>query len=338
MLSRLILFLGSLCTGAALIAADPKPEPKSADGAAAQAAATVAALVKVSMKALPNARTSAFLGAEREGSGIVIDALGHVLTIGYIVLEADAIEITTAAGRVVPAALAGYDQATGFALLRPTLPLEAQPIPLGESAAVEESDPVLVLPFGGREAASLAFVVSRREFAASWEYLLDSAIFVTPPTTRFAGSALIDREGRLVGVGSLFVRDAAQIEHPVPGNMFVPIDLLKPILAELIAKGRAPGPARPWLGLTTDEIRGHVVVARVSPEGPADAAGLKSGDIIVGVGDAEVTSQAEFYRKVWARGSAGIDVPLKVLQGVAVKDLKLRSVDRLDYLRKKPAY
>ena len=140
-----------------------------------------------------------------------------------------------------------------------------------------------------------------------------------------------------MGVGSLLVRDSAQTETPVPGNMFVPIDLVKPILSDMIATGRA-GPAHPWLGLSTDEVSGHLVVVRVSPEGPAEAAGIRGGDIVVGVGNDEVKTQADFYRKVWSLGSAGVEVPLKVLQGVAVKDFKLRSVARADYLRKKPTY
>lgn len=299
---------------------------------------TLAAVVQVRMKALPDSRTASFLGAEREGSGVVIDDRGHVLTIGYIVIEADSIDLVTADGRTVPATLAGYDHATGLGLLRPALPLKLKPVPLGNSASVAERDPVMVLPYGGREAASLAFVVSRREFSANWEYLLDSAIYTTPPSPRWSGAALIDREGKLVGVGHLLVRDAALTESPVPGNLFVPIDLLKPILADLIAKGRTRGPARPWLGLATDEVRGHLLVSRVSPEGPAAQAGLRDGDIIVGVAGEQVKSLAEFYRKVWGQGGAGVEIPLQVLQGVAVKDLRLRSMDRTDYLRRKPSY
>lgn len=319
---------------AGLLFATARSNDESADG---QADEMLAAVVKVRMKAVPDARTSHYLGAEREGSGIVIDDKGHVLTIGYIVLEADSIEITTADGRSVPAALVGYDHDTGFAVLHASLPLGAKPIALGDSSSVEERDPVMVLPYGGREAVSLAFVVSRREFSANWEYLLDSAIFITPPSPHWAGSALIDRRGRLVGVGSLLVRDSARTETPVPGNMFVPTDLVKPILTELIATGHA-GPPHPWLGLSTGEVGGHLLVMRVSPEGPAEAAGMRSGDIVVGVGSDVVNTQADFYRKVWSLGHAGVEVPLKVLQGAAVKDLKLRSIARADYLRKKPTF
>jgi S1-C subfamily serine protease len=194
------------------------------------------------------------------------------------------------------------------------------------------------VPYGGREAARLAFVVSRRGFTGSWEYLLDSAIYTTPPAEEWSGAALIDKNGELVGVGSLLVRDAGGGEDEVPGNVFVPVDLLKPILEGMLAAGRAPGPARPWLGLTTEEIQGRLFVARVATDGPAAQAGIRRGDIVLAVGEEPVATQADLYRKVWAVGAAGVDVPLKVLQGASVQRLAVHSVDRMDYLRRKPAY
>src|SRR5215470_12683873 len=243
----------------------------------------LAAVVRIKMTAIPNARSNTTLGATREGTGVVIDERGHVVTIGYIVIEADSIEITTQDDRTVPATLVGYDHASGLGLLRPTTPLGVKPMPMGQAADVAQREPVMVLPAGGRDAASLAYVVAKRKFTASWEYLLETAIFTSPPTMQWAGAALVSREGKLVGIGSLLVRetlDGAQ----APGNMFVPIDLLKPILADLIEKGRRSGPARPWLGLATEELHAHLLVTRVSPEGPADKAGIRNGDIVVGVG------------------------------------------------------
>jgi serine protease Do len=297
----------------------------------------LAAVVRIRMKAIANARSSATLGATREGTGIVIDERGHIVTIGYLVIEADSIEITTQDERTFPATLVGYDHASGLALLRPGSPPGVKPMPMGRAADVAQREPVMVLPAGGREAASLAYVVDKRKFAASWEYLLDTAIFTSPPTFQWAGAALVSREGRLVGVGSLFVRETVDGSQE-PGNMFVPIDLLKPILADLIEKGRRSGPARPWLGLATEELHGHLLVTRVSPDGPADRAGIKNGDIVVGVGTDPVKSHEELYRKVWGLGAAGVDVPLKVLQGIDMRDLKVRSIDRFQYFREKPVY
>lgn len=329
------LFLCVALAAVPLQAQTPQPKPKPVSEK--QAEEVFGSVVRVKARALPDARSNATLGSLREGSGVIIDDRGYVLTIGYLVIEADAIEITTAQGKTSPATLAGYDHATGFGLLRAALPLGAKPIDLGASAQLVLREPVLVVPHGGSELLNLAYVVSTREFTGSWEYLLDSAIFVSPPTFAWAGSALVSREGKLVGIGSLLVRDSEEAGTPLPGNMFVPIDLLKPILADLIEKGRVSGPPRPWLGMATEELQGRLFVTRVSPEGPADQAGMQRGDIVVGVGADAVNTQAGLYRKLWSLGPAGTEVPLKVLQGASVREIKLRSIDRTEYFRVKPA-
>ena len=323
-------------------AQEPKEKPQSQKSQQAQgqgeAEEMLGAVVRVKMKAIPGARSNRNLGESREGTGVVIDDRGHVVTIGYIVIEADSIEITTQDDRTVPATLVGYDHASGFGLLRSGAPLGVKPMPLGQAADLALREPVMVLPAGGREMASLAYVISKRKFAASWEYLLESAIFTAPATHQWAGAALVSREGKLVGIGSLLVRESIEGGSQVPGNMFVPIDLLRPILPDLIAKGRRKEPPRPWMGMATEELHGHLFVTRVSPEGPADKAGIKNGDIVVGGGGDPVTNHEELYSKVWGLGAAGIDVPLKILQGVAVRELKLRSIDRFQYFKEKPTY
>jgi S1-C subfamily serine protease len=297
----------------------------------------LSAVVQVKAKILPNARSLAALGAQRQGSGVLVRE-GYVLTIGYLVIEAEAIEVAGADGKVVPATLAAYDHASGFGLLRLIGSLAGKPLPLGDSAALAEREPAMIASYGGREAVSLAYVVSRRPFSGSWEYQLDSAIYTYPPVENWSGAALIGAKGELLGIGSLIVGDAGGPGTQSPGNLFVPIDLLKPILEDLIAKGRAPGPVRPWLGLNAEELRGRVFVVRVSPEGPAERAGLRSGDLVIGVGGEEVASLADFYRKVWGRGEAGVEVPLRVLQGMQVKEVTVRSIDRLQYFRQKSSY
>ena len=311
--------------------------PSPAQDAKKEADDLLSAVVRVRSKILPNARSTATLGSSREGSGVLIRE-GLVLTIGYLVIEAESVEVANDEGRTVPATLAGYDHASGFGLLKLVLPFGGTPLPLGDSAALGKGDQVMIASFGGRESASLAHVVSRRQFSGGWEYLLDSAIFTYPPVMNWSGAALIGPKGELLGMGSLIVPDAARPGTQSPGNMFVPIDLLKPILGDLLANGRAAGPVRPWLGMNTEELRGRVFVARVSPEGPADRAGVRDGDIVMGVGGEDVTSLAEFYRKVWSRGAAGAEIPLKVLQGTQVKEFRLRSIDRLEYFRARPNY
>ena len=304
------------------------------DKAKVDGAETLSAVVRVKARILPNARSAESLGTAREGNGVLIRE-NLVLTIGYLVIEAEGIEVISGDGKAVPATLAGYDHSSGFGLLRLVAPIDARPLPLGNPGELAERDPVMVAAYGGREGVSLAYVVSRRAFSGSWEYLLDSAIFTYPPVMNWSGAALIGAKGDLLGIGSLIVADAMSPGTQSPGNMFVPVDLLKPILNELIEKGRA-GPARPWLGLSTEELRGRLFVSRVSPDGPAARAGLQRGDIVVGVGTDDVASLADFYRKVWARGIAGVEVPLRVLQGTQLKEVGVRSIDRVDYFRVKP--
>jgi S1-C subfamily serine protease len=232
----------------------------------------VSAVVRVNTHITPDGRTVQGLGREREGSGILIDGDGLILTIGYLMVEAYAAEVIDNNGRTVPANIVGYDHETGFGLLRTIEPLKLKPMPLVKSAEIREGDPVLIASFGGPAMVAGAYVVAKREFAGSWEYLLDEALFTAPPHPAWSGAALINREGKLVGVGSLIVGDARGGGDKAPGNMFVPIDRLPPILGDLISAGRAAGPGRPWLGLNTEELRGRLFVSRVTPGGPAEKA------------------------------------------------------------------
>jgi S1-C subfamily serine protease len=190
----------------------------------------------------------------------------------------------------------------------------------------------------GDDGVAFAYVVSKRAFSGNWEYALDQALYTSPPTSNWSGAALIDRNGKLLGVGSLIVRDATNEDPRVPGNMFVPIDLLKPILADLVAQGRRAGPARPWLGVSADEVQGRLVVTRVSSDGPADRAGVKVGDIILSVAGERVRTQQEFYQRVWSRGGAGVEIPVKLLQGVDVSDVGIASIDRTEYFKPRTTY
>jgi serine protease Do len=296
------------------------------------------AVVRIKTHINPEGRTVEGLGREREGSGVLIDSDGLVLTIGYLMVEAYAAEVVTNEGRTVPASVVGYDHESGFGLLRTLEPLKLKPMALGKSSEVKERDPVLVASFGGAAMVAPAYVVAKREFAGSWEYMLDDALFTSPPHPAWSGAALINREGKLVGIGSLIVGDAAGGGEKTPGNMFVPIDRLPPILADLIASGRIPGPGRPWLGLNAEELRGRLFVSRVTPGGPADKAGVKRGDVIVGIKGEPPKNLADFYRKVWAQGNAGVSVPLEVLQDSEVRRVEIKSINRLDHLKLKSTF
>jgi len=328
----LVLLAGSLPAAGAERAQTGAPADPSAQ------ARTMDALSVVLLRATApkDARSSSTLGVERSGSGIVIDDTGLILTIGYLIVEADGIEIVPADGKAIPATVVGYDHATGFGLVRATLPLSIKPIEFGDSAALPERDPVLIAGFDG---VAPAYVVSKRPFAGFWEYLLDSAIFTAPATVNWSGAALIGRDGKLYGVGSLVVTDAIKPQTYSPGNMFVPIDLLKPILGDLIGSGKVGGPARPWLGVNTQEMQGgHLVVTRITQDSPAHKSGLKVGDIIVRLGGQPIAGQVDFYRKLWGVGPAGTQIPLSVLQGAEVRDVTVESIDRAQHLRVRTIY
>jgi S1-C subfamily serine protease len=297
----------------------------------------LSAVVHIKTSINPDGRSVANLGRSRDGTGIVIDNDGLILTIGYLMVEAQSAEVVASDGRAVPANVVGYDHESGFGLLRAIMPLKVHPLPLGHSAALKEKDPVVIVGYGGRGRVARAEVVSRRAFAGSWEYLLDDAIYTWPPYPDWSGAALIDRAGKLVGVGSLILKDASG-QGDGPGNMFVPIDRLTPILADLIADGRAAGPGRPWLGVITQELGGRLVVGAVAPGGPAEKAGLRHGDIIESVGSAAPKDMEDFYRKIYAQGAAGVTVPLDVRRAEESRHFEVKSMNRLDHLRLKSTY
>jgi S1-C subfamily serine protease len=276
----------------------------------------------------PGARTAPVLGTHREGNGVVIGEDGLILTIGYLVLEAEKVAVVTHDGREVPAAVIAYDANSGLGLLRAQPQLALRPMPLGDSASLAEQDPVLVVTQGGVENMLAALVISRRTFAGYWEYMLDEAIFTTPPHPNFAGAALIDRDFRLVGIGSLFLQDTSNRELSIPGNMFVPINHLKPVMAALLKTGRPDERPRPWLGVNLAEQFGRVIVTRITQDGPASQAGLHVGDIILEVSGKKVESMEHFYRSLWGLGTAGIKVQLKLVQGNSVTLLSVTTRDR----------
>ncbi|UCE32472.1 MAG: serine protease [Burkholderiales bacterium] len=291
-----------------------------------------ASLVRVEASIPHDATTAGVLGRERMGSGVIIGP-DVVLTIGYLVLEADDIQILTPRGRRIPASVAGYDHATGFGLVRTVLPLQSAPLELGDSDIIDERSKVFTI--GQSEAGTTELVVvSRKPFSGSWEYLLERPIYTFPPVNNWSGSALLDTQGRLVGIGSLIVRDAATDRAGVPGNLFVPVNLLKPILTELLDRGQRSGPAQPWLGISTESVRGNLMVTRVAKGGPAEGAGIGPGDIVIGVGEVPVSDQADFYRRVWELGPAGTAIPIRLLQQGTLRTVVVQSVDRADYLRK----
>ncbi|NWG03089.1 MAG: serine protease [Syntrophaceae bacterium] len=294
------------------------------------------AVVKIRSVIPKEAHTADTLGTEREGSGVVIDSEGLILTIGYLIVEAETIEVTGIDGKTIRASFVGYDYNTGFGLLRTEKPLDVTPLKLGQSSSVKVGDPVLIAGYGGKDEAAAGRVISRKEFAGYWEYLLDEAIFTAPAYTNFGGAALINPDGHLLGIGSLFSQLTLPGLGSIPCNIFVPIDLLPPILSDLKTAGRSRKAPRPWLGINAEEAHGRIFITKITSGGPAEKAGLVIGDLILTVKGKPVEGLADFYRKIWEVGNAGADVPLRFLRGIQIREITIRSADRYQFLMLKP--
>jgi S1-C subfamily serine protease len=290
-------------------------------------------LVLVRAEIPEDAFTAQILGTERAGNGVVIRDDGLVLTIGYLITEATSVWLTTGSGAVVAGHPLAYDQQTGFGLVLPLGRLGAPALPRGSAAAAEVGDDVVVAGHGGRAHALKANLFDKREFAGYWEYVLDEALFAAPAHPQWGGSALIGADGKLLGIGSLLVEEKAG-ERNVQGNMFVPVDLLEPVLEDLVTRGRARRPARPWLGMYTTEIGNKLVVAGLAPGGPAERSGLKLGDVVVEVSGQRVRGLGELFRSIWRLGPAGVEVPLTLSRAGAKMNVRLKSADRADFLKK----
>ncbi|MDB5943417.1 MAG: serine protease-like protein [Ramlibacter sp.] len=326
--SLLVLTGGTTC-----LAANPPP----ADAQAMIEALTKAnaAVVGLQVTAAEGARSAETLGRQRSGSGVVIGPDGLILTIGYLVMEAQTIEVITQDRRMVPARPVAYDLATGFGLIRPLVPLRGlAPVPLGSHGDLRTGDMVMASIGGSDADVAMTQLVSKRPFSGYWEYHIETALFTSPPIGNHSGAGLFNQRGELLGIGSLFVGDATGENRRTPGNMFVPVDLLKPILAELQQTGSSRQSHRPWLGLTSAEQDGRVQVVRVTKDSPAQSAGLRSGDVVLAVDGAKVATLEEFYRKLWSRGSPEDEIRLTVLQGAEVKTFTLRGVDRMTTMMK----
>jgi S1-C subfamily serine protease len=307
-----------------------QPKPEDFDFELDRALNSVVGL-KATIRA--DAFTVETLGSERAGHGVLIRSGGVVLTIGYLVLEAETVWITLPGGRVVPGDVLGYDQETGFALVRALAHLDLPSLPLGQSSNAEVGERVVVGGAGGRQQSVAARIVAKQEFAGYWEYVLDEAIFTAPAHPFWGGTALIGRSGELLGIGSLLIQQTAEGGQRQDVNMVVPIDLLKPILDDLLTLGRPNRPARPWLGLFATEIGSSVVIAGLFGKGPARQADLRPGDLLLGVGGAEVRTLAGFFRQVWALGPAGVEVPLQVSRKGRTFEVRVRSADRRQFLK-----
>jgi S1-C subfamily serine protease len=307
-------------------AAQPRPEDYGYD--LERALSSIVALHTI---VPPDAFTAETLGLERAGNGVLIDD-NLVLTIGYLITEAETVWLHYGDGRVAAGHALGFDQETGFGLVQALERLDLPALPLGSAAKVDIGERVVVGGAGGRVRSLSARIAARQEFAGYWEYLLDEAIFTHPAHPNWGGTGLIAPSGDLIGIGSLQVERVHESRNEQL-NMIVPIDLIKPILNDLRKYGRVDKPARPWLGLYSTEVEDRIVIVGIAPKGPAARAELKTGDVVVSVAGERVSSLAAFYRKVWSLGQAGVAVPLTLYREGVTFDVAVNSSDRAKFLR-----
>jgi S1-C subfamily serine protease len=308
-----------------------RPKPEDYDFNLERALASV---LGVRASVPEDAFTAGTLGTERAGNGVVIGKDGIVLTIGYLVTEAETIWLNTNDGRAVPGHALAYDQETGFGLVQALGKLNVPALPLGESSAARIGDKVVVGGAGGQQRSVAAHIAAKQEFAGYWEYLLEEALFTAPAHPNWGGTAVIDKRGNLIGIGSLHLqqaRDNAPAEHL---NMVVPVDLLKPVYDDLLTLGRQNKPPRPWLGLYATEIDGKVVVAGMASKAPARQANIHTGDIVLSLAGKEIGDLGTLYRSIWALGPAGVEVPMVVFRDGRTMTMTLRSADRASFLKK----
>ncbi len=278
-----------------------------------------------------DALTASILGTERSGHGVLINDSGLVVTIGYLIAEAEEIWLVGTNDQAVTGHVVGYDYESGFGLVQALGRLDLPVLELGESDLLVPGDDVIVAGFGGRTQSLEANVVGKREFAGYWEYVLDEAIFTTPPHPNWGGAALIAADGTLGGIGSLYVENIAP--GVAAGNMIVPINIFKPIMEEMLNYGATLKPPRPWLGLFVTDTPENLVVTGVLDGGPAEQADVRAGDIVVGVAGERIVELADLFRRIWAVGEAGSNILLTLYRDGEMFDVHVQSIDRREHFK-----
>ena len=284
-------------------------------------------VVAIQARTDDDASTARTLGQRRQGSGVVIGP-DLVLTIGYLLIEAQSVDLIDRQGRRVPAQVKAVDTVSGFGLVRSLVPLRLEPVPLGDSDVVKAPAKVLTLGQGEVELTELQ-VVSRKPFAGNWEYLLETPLMTLPAVNNWSGAGLFDEAGQLIGLGSLLVPDVFGDSKPMPGNLYVPLNELKPQLVELLRNGKRTGPAQSWLGISSQAVRGGgLMVQRVTPESPASQAGIQAGDVLVALQGRAIDNLPDFYRQLWTSGPAGSTLEITVKRLGQERKIRITTGDR----------
>ena len=297
----------------------------------------LAASVRITSRAIDDASSAITLGKVRQGSGVVIGSDGLILTIGYLILESEQIEIRTSQQKTYPAQFIAYDQATGFGLVKSLIPLQGiEPVKLGKVNDEKIDSALWVVSTGESTFSYPTKLIDVRSFTGYWEYHLDSAIYTSPPVANHSGAGLFNLKGELIGIGSLFVQDVMPADHPssLAGNMFVPVDLLEPILKSLLQNGVGPNSQRAWLGINAVERQGRIQIVRVTPESPAQSAGIVPGQWLLGLNGKPVESLANFYKQLWEIPVNSGSAQITIFDGRTIYQIPIPIVDRSKTIKK----
>lgn len=283
-------------------------------------------LLTVKSQVPEEAMTASVLGCEREGHGIRVSENGLVLTIGYVISEASSIWLIDSDKQAVEGHVVGYDQASGFGLVQALGRLSGSVLELGDSDEVVVGRQMVLAGAGGATSAVDVSIVEVREFAGYWEYLIAGAIFSEPAHPEWGGTALLDSEGRVYGVGSLILQ--AEDDTEPARNMIIPINKFNAVRDDLITSGRSSVPPRPWLGwYVQDSAQGPTVIGLVS-NGPSNTAGIKPGDRVVAINGRRISSLSSLYKEIWTAGEAGITVDVAISRDADIRIVAVESIDR----------
>ncbi len=330
-MGALLLIAALIAPRPAILAAAPRdsgvrPDPSQLSALPSYVRRVEPAVVGIRVE-VPRDRPSVVtLGPERWGSGVIFDAAGgYALTVSYVLLDAELIEVRLRDGRKIPAKLVGLDLEVGVGVIKleGTGPWPAAAFGDSTKAAVGDVTGTVGVSEDGALVATAGRIEAVRPFSAAWEYMLDRAFVVAPYNAAFGGGALVDSSGRVIGITSLRLGEAPYV------NLAIPIEKFLPGKGELLDKGRVLSRRpRPWLGLyTISHEGGGLIVAGVSPVGPARAAGFRRGDVIVRLNGEKVESQEDFYARLW-QGAVDQEVQVVVQREARFEAITVRPTDR----------
>jgi S1-C subfamily serine protease len=273
-------------------------------------------------------RSVPILGTERMGSGVVVDPAGLILTVNYVVMGGQTVQVSFLRGRRVRAEIVAQDFEIGLALLR----IKRQGLTaatLRVEGELERGEPVVAVASTGAQERRVAggLVTYLGEFEAHWEYLLERGIVSNAANPGFGGGGLFTLTARLAGIVSL------NLNELIRNSLSIPVEHYREHERELLRYGRVVSrPRRAWLGVFAHVVEEGIVVAAVVPEGPGDRGGLREGDLIVSLNAEKLESRRDLYVSLWRHGP-GEPLTFEVMRDSSLRRVLVTSGDRAEFFR-----